>query len=158
MSAINQEKNYMDIKKLLLEYLPTRKDMQVATAKGDQPWICTVHYVHDDNLNIYWLSEPNRRHSQELSINNKAAIAVAVKIDNPVVGIQAEGRVVVVSDKDEVVKVMELYVSKYDKGHDFYKNFVAGTNRHWMYKFIPSSVALFDEMNFPENGKQLLNM
>lgn len=135
--------------RLIKDYLPGGKTMQVATLRGDQPWVCTVYYVADELQRLYWLSFPSRRHSQQLSLNDKAAIAIAIKTDKPVVGIQAEGCAEPVVDLGEVKHVMQLYANKYDgAGKDFYDNFVEGTNQHVMYRFTPSCFVLFDEVNF----------
>lgn len=138
-----------DTAKLIREYLPQGRIMQVATVSGDQPWVCNVHYVADENQNIYWLSLPTRRHSQELQAHNKAAVAIAVKTEKPVIGVQAEGTVAVVEDKDEIARVMKQYVERFQIGGDFYDNFIAGKHAHHMYKFTPKLIVLFDEVDFP---------
>lgn len=135
-------------------HLSNKQMMQVATVQGDQPWICTVYFVTDDQQNLYWLSAPERRHSKEIVDNQKIAVAVPVKFDWPVVGIQAEGVATIVQDADEVKRVMETYVTKYNKGQDFYDNFVKGTNQHQLYKFTPKLYVLFDEVNFAGDPRQ----
>jgi uncharacterized protein YhbP (UPF0306 family) len=144
----------MDIQKQIQKYMEQGKIMQLATVSHDQPWISTVYYVTDEHMNIYWLSWPERRHSQELTKNPKAAIAIAIKLDKPVIGIQTEGSVERVQDSDEVRAVMQKYVAKYSSGKDFYDNFVSGKNKHTLYKFVPNTFVLFDEVHFPENGRQ----
>ncbi len=139
---------------LIKQNLAKQKLMQVATTKGERPWICTVHYVGDEDANLYWLSLPSRRHSKELSENNRAAVAVVVKGDKPVIGLQAEGRVSVVDDNEQVRIIMKKYVEKFNIGGSFYDNFVAGKNQHSLYKFTPDSFALFDELNFPDDSPQ----
>jgi uncharacterized protein YhbP (UPF0306 family) len=144
----------MAIEELIRQGLNQGKVMQLATVSEGQPWICTVHYVPDENMNVYWLSLPTRRHSQEIAKNNKVAITVPVKFDQPVIGIQIEGAAAEVNNKDEIAKIMKLYIEKYHIGQKFYDNFVAGNNQHHMYKFTPSNFVLFDEVNFPGNGRQ----
>ena len=144
----------MEVKDLITKYLAQCRMMQIATVDGNQPWICTVYYVEDGELNLYWLSLPTRRHSQEITKHNKIAVAIPVKFDIPVIGIQVEGKADVVSDKEEVAKAMELYVEKYSLGEKFYDNFVAGKNEHWLYKFTPNNFVLFDEMTFKENTRK----
>lgn len=144
----------MDIKKLVENYLQRGKVIQLATSKDGQPWVCSVYYVIDGKLNIYWLSLPSRRHSQEVVANGKIAITVAVKLDQPIIGVQAEGTVGTVSEYSEVRKVSELYVAKHNTGKDFYENFVDGKNKHSMYKFMPKKIVLFDEVNFPGDPRQ----
>ena len=131
--------------------------MQLATVSDNQPWICTVYFVEDDNLNLYWLSLPARRHSLEIAGHNRIAVAVPIKHDNPVVGIQAEGEAEAVADREVIADVMRRYVQKYQAGQQFYDNFVAGRNKHVLFRFKPASYVLFDEVNFPEDGRQELS-
>jgi uncharacterized protein YhbP (UPF0306 family) len=139
---------------LIRKYLNQSRMMQVATVEGDQPWICTVYYVHDGGLNLYWLSLPTRRHSQEIEKHNKIALAVPIKFDHPVIGIQAEGKAEVVKEKEEVAKTMEFYVAKYGLGEKFYDNFIAGKNEHCLYRFTPLNFVLFDEVTFKSNTRK----
>ena len=142
------------VEKLVKEYLAEKRMMQIASVNGDQPWICTVYFVADEHQNLYWLSLPKRRHSQEIKKNNKVAIAIPVKFDKPVIGIQTEGVAEVVADSEVVKVVMEKYVEKYGQGKDFYDNFVAGKMEHSLYKFTPKRFALFDEVHFSTGDPQ----
>ena len=127
--------------------------MQLATVDGDQPWICTVWFVADDDLNLYWLSYPTRRHSQEIAKHQKVAAAIAIKTAYPVIGVQVEGEAEVVSDESNVKSITDKYIAKYDTGHDFYQNFVAGSNQHQLYRLKPNMFVLFDEVNFRDQGR-----
>jgi len=128
--------------------------MQLATVRGGQPWVCSVYYASDDKLNIYWLSLPTRRHSEDISVHNKAAITIPVKFDQPVIGLQAEGTVDTVTEPKQIAKLMKLYVKRYNAGQDFYDNFIAGKNKHLIYRFKPTKFSLFDELNFPKSSSQ----
>lgn len=122
------------------------KTMQLATVSGNQPWICTVYFVLHAG-NFYWLSYPERRHSRELAENPRASLAVVVRAEVPVIGLQIEGDVALVSDAKEVEIVLELYVKKYGQGKRFVQRFQAGTNRHALYRCTPRTAMLFDEYN-----------
>lgn len=135
-------------KQIVKEYIPRQRMMQIATVRGDQPWICTVYFVQDDQLNLYWLSLPERRHSQEIATHNKVAVTVPLKTDKPVMGLQATGVANAVSDIEEIERVMRVYVQKYGSGKDFYDNFIAGENHHALYRFTPDTIVLFDEVHF----------
>lgn len=134
---------------LIRQYLPGARMMQIATVKGAQPWVCTVYFVEGDDLNLYWLSLPTRRHSQEIHNGSKVAIAVPIKFDKPVVGIQAEGEASEVTDPEAVKRIMQKYIERHNAGHDFYGKFAAGENQHKMYKFTPRKLVLFDEVSYP---------
>ncbi len=137
----------------LYQYLQQSKLMQLATVKAGKPWICTVYFVADEDGNLYWLSLPTRRHSREIDVQNNVAAAIAVKQDMPVIGIQVSGKANVVTDADTVKKMMDLYVTKYATGHNFYENFVADKNDHQMYVLNPEFIVVFDEVNHPENPR-----
>lgn len=145
----------MQVKDLIKQYLHEGRMMQLATVAGDQPWICTVYYMCDQDLNLYWLSFPERRHSQEVVKHPKVAAAIPIKFDTqPVIGLQLEGSVQLVQDAETVKRVMEGYTAKYNAGKDFYRNFIDGSNKHQLYKLTPQLFVLFDEKHFPQNGRQ----
>lgn len=129
----------------LAKFVREGRLLQLATTSGNQPWVCTVYFVADKSLRLYWLSYPIRRHSQELAANSKAAIAIVVKPDLPVIGVQAEGTVEVVNDPAVVETVMKTYVAKYSQGQQFYDNFTRGINKHELYCFVPTRYGIFDE-------------
>jgi nitroimidazol reductase NimA-like FMN-containing flavoprotein (pyridoxamine 5'-phosphate oxidase superfamily) len=51
----------MDVGKAIREYLPNIVHMSLGTCVDNQPWVCEVHFVYDDDLNLYWRSQPSRR-------------------------------------------------------------------------------------------------
>ena len=118
--------------------------MQVATAHHGQPWNCTVYFVFYGGC-FYWLSFPERRHSKELSLNPKAAVAIVVQSSQPVAGVQAEGDVEIIEDITEARAVLALYVEKYNQGSQFITHLEAGTNKHSLYRFTPTHVMVFNE-------------
>jgi nitroimidazol reductase NimA-like FMN-containing flavoprotein (pyridoxamine 5'-phosphate oxidase superfamily) len=63
----------MDIEQTIREYVDKSIHMSLATVSDDAPWVCEVHFVYDDNLNLYFRSLPTRRHSQEIAVNPKVA-------------------------------------------------------------------------------------
>jgi uncharacterized protein YhbP (UPF0306 family) len=120
------------------------KVMQVATCQGSKPWIASVYFV-ELNGKFYWLSEPHRRHSNELINNSNCAIAVVIKDDIPVIGIQAEGSAKIVKNIVTITKVMALYIKKYNAGGQFVARFKQGINKHNLYEFTANNFKIFDE-------------
>lgn len=142
------------VRELLKKHISGGRVMQIATANDKHPWICTVYYVEDELTNLYWLSLPSRRHSQEIEQNSNVAATIAVNLDQPVVGVQIEGEADIVDDRDVVKSVMKRYVAKYGVGKDFYDNFTSGKSQHKLYQLTPKSMVLFDEINFPGDPRQ----
>jgi hypothetical protein len=58
-----------DIEKVIRDYLPEVIHMSLATCKDNKPWVCEVHFVYDNDLNLYFVSLPSTRHSSELRAN-----------------------------------------------------------------------------------------
>jgi uncharacterized protein YhbP (UPF0306 family) len=63
----------MDVEKIVREYVDKSIHMSLATSSGNKPWVCEVHFVYDDNLNLYFRSLKSRRHSQEIAANPNVA-------------------------------------------------------------------------------------
>jgi len=120
--------------------------MQLATHRGDDIWAASVYFVADPaSRTICWLSEPQRRHSQMLDAVPRAAFAVAIETDIPVVGVQGTGSVQVIQDQAIVQRVMKHYEQKYAQGADFAARFEQGVNKHQLYALSVDELQLFDE-------------
>ncbi len=81
-----------NIKELIREVLDKGYLMSLGTADDGGVWVADVIYIHDDELHIYWMSDPDVRHSQALLKNNKVAGTITVSgADEHNTGIQFEG-------------------------------------------------------------------
>ncbi|MEX1111948.1 MAG: pyridoxamine 5'-phosphate oxidase family protein [Candidatus Andersenbacteria bacterium] len=81
-----------NVKQIVHDVLGNGYLMSLATVDGSGPWVADVIYIHDDNLSIYWMSDPDARHSQALLQNNQVAGTITISgqgEDN--LGIQFEG-------------------------------------------------------------------
>lgn len=89
----------MDVEKVIREYLPNVLHMSLGTCVDNKPWVCEVHFVYDDELNLYWRSMPSRRHSQEIARNPNVAANIVeqhAKDDKPR-GLYVEGTAEIVT-------------------------------------------------------------
>lgn len=132
--------------------------MQLATTSGDQPWICSVWFVTDENLNLYWASWPIRRHSQEISANPKVCAAVVVQEPNSkkkqaTIGVQIQGQAVLVDKSAEIKPIAKEYAKKFGFSQIWVNKFEGQETNHKLYKLIPELFVLFDEQNFPSNTR-----
>lgn len=149
----------MDLRKIIADYLKEARMMTVATVSSDQPWNATVYYVSDEELNLYWISKAESRHSKEIHKNPKVAAAIPIKFaDLTVVGLSAEGEAEVMEDADEIKRIIRSYTDKFNRGEDWYKDFIAGKNIHKLYKIKPRLFVLFDREKFPGNERQELSL
>ena len=81
-----------DIRQLVKEVLDKGYLMSLATTDNSGVWVCDVIYIHDNDLNIYWISNPDTRHSQAITGNNRVAGTITVSgVGEDNLGIQFEG-------------------------------------------------------------------
>ncbi|WKZ25150.1 MAG: pyridoxamine 5'-phosphate oxidase family protein [Patescibacteria group bacterium] len=81
-----------DIKQLIQEVLEKGYLMSLAIVDTGGVWVADVVYIHDDELNIYWMSDPDSRHSLAILGNNRVAATITANSqgeDN--LGIQFDG-------------------------------------------------------------------
>lgn len=130
----------MDIEKVIREYLPTVLHMSLGTCAGNKPWVCEVHFVYDDELNIYWRSKVNGRHSQEIAANPNVAgnIVQQHALNDKPRGLYFEGTAEIVQNMTEDHPAYKQFLerlgadtdfledAKYPDGHKIYKATVSG--------------------------------
>ena len=152
-----------NLRELVSNYLREAKLMQIATVKDNKPWVATVWYAFDDDLNLYFISRKTRRHSVELGKNSAIAGAIVKQHKTLGVktrGIQFEGNATEVSIL-ELPKSFNLFVKRFPKAKKFMisvRAIIKNITDHHIYKIVPSSIVLFDEVNFPDNSRQELKL
>lgn len=123
-----------DIEKIVREYLAGVLHMSLATSIDDKPWVCEVHFVFDEDLNLYFRSKMSRRHSQEIAKNKNVGgnIVEQHALDDKVRGVYFEGtaEMIEVTENDEIYKLFAKRMNadekiiedaQKDDGHKFYK-------------------------------------
>ena len=88
--------------------------MTVATASGGIPWAAAVFYA-SDGFTLYFLSDPESRHSQDIAGN--PVVGVTVNEDyhdwKKIKGVQMEGKAELVITEEEMAKAVAAYIDKY---------------------------------------------
>lgn len=141
---------------MIKEYLEKARLMQVVTAKDNQPWACSVYFAFDDDLNLFWISTPERRHSKEIENNEKVAgtIVLSHTLGDKVRGLQFQGIAKRLTSKEEMQEGMNVYAKRMGMGEEKHTAILEGKNPHVPYKITPTLFVLFDEFNFPDNPRQ----
>ncbi len=101
----------MTLKQEIYEYLKTQRLMAVATY-GETPWIANVYYVHDEELNLYFLSKKNKEHCLAIDKNDQVAVAIADShqpLKPPQVGVQLYGTAKKVNLLDQVGWMFQMW-------------------------------------------------
>lgn len=120
---------------VIREYLPQVIHMSLGTSRDNKPWVCEVHFVYDDDLNLYFRSLTSRRHSQDIAANPQVAgnIVRQHAVGEYPLGLYFEGAATLLIDEAERRKVEPLFKDRLGvtanivaeatnpEGHQFYK-------------------------------------
>ena len=143
----------IDIKKRILEILSKTHLMSLATHDDTGPWVADVIFIYDEDFNIYWMSDPETRHSKAILKNNKVAgsITYSTKSKEPNLGIQFEGTAEQLQGVQFELLVKHLAKRGYPKPELAQAKEILDGDL-W-YKLTPSKIFLIDEENFGYDRK-----
>jgi uncharacterized protein YhbP (UPF0306 family) len=128
--------------------------MQLATVSGDQPWACTVHFAVDNLHNLYWLSNPSRRHSQDIAKNPKVAAAIVLpETAGKIRGMSVQGVAWETTDPKEIEQHIVAFEERFGR-HGVGAEIISGKNANRLYQLKPEFFVLFDTINFPSDPRQ----
>ena len=106
--------NNIKLKETVLKYLEEHYTRTIATAKGGVPWAASVFYANDEFI-LYFLSDPDSRHSKDIEENSFVAVTVNEDYHDwrQIKGVQIEGKAELVVTEEEVARATVAYVAKY---------------------------------------------
>ena len=124
-----------DIEKVIREYLPGVIHMSLATSMNNRPWVSEVHYVFDQDLNFYFRSTADRRHSKEIAANPQVAGTIVSQhsLGQKPRGVYFEGQTEMLTNVGADHVAYTLYCERFgttdsileeartETGHKFYK-------------------------------------
>src|SRR5690606_20861968 len=142
------------IEPIIREYIKDIVHMSIATCVNNKPWISEVHYAYDDDLNLYFISRPSRRHSLEIAANDQIAgnIIKQHKVGEDVRGVYFEGTIEILKDVKESDAAFQAYNKRLGLDVSIL-NEQAEENGHRWYKITINKFYLFDELEMDPAGK-----
>lgn len=135
-------------KQALLEYIRTNQLMALAT-HGENPWICWVFFLIDDDLNVYFIS-PDSQHTQHIAQNPHVACAMTDTTQPPAgtkKGVQMHG----VAEQVTGIKQLKWFFKMWKEilvrdekklTYDNYHNKVLSSH---VYKITPQKIKWFNQ-------------
>lgn len=118
--------------------------LSLASVDGGGPWVSDLIYTFDDELNTYWISRPEFRHSKAFITNPRGAGAITT-VEKPLgkgMGIQLEGTVIVLA------QIPKDALARYTQKRSGKTSWELEPGEAW-YKLTPTSI---DIINEPEYG------
>ena len=132
--------------------------MTIATF-DTKPWVATVFYVVDENLNLYFLTSPKTEHAQHIAKNGMIACNIVdshQQVINQKRGLQIEGTAEKVSVFESIKKILQMWHANNPGKEetlsiDNIKNKVIGAR---VYRVNPNRMKFFnEELYFKEEFK-----
>ncbi len=109
-----------DIQVILRKFLSETSTLSMATvdSKG-LPHACNLNFVHDDRLNLYFISSPESAHSRHITKQPHVAATAYSKFGKPddIHGVQIHGSVEAIKPDDFRV-IWAMYCSKFPYAHE----------------------------------------
>lgn len=138
----------INIQDRVIEVLSKSHLMSLAIQDNEGPWIADVIFVYDEDLNIYWMSDSDTRHSKAVVENGKVAgtITHTTRSKEPNFGIQFEGKAEKLPGTQFELLVKHLAKRGYPVPKMSQAKKILDGDR-W-YKLVPTKMFLIDEENF----------
>jgi uncharacterized protein YhbP (UPF0306 family) len=102
---------------LLQNLLHRHNTLTLATVgPAGEPQAAAVFYAADDELNLYFLSSPDSRHSQNLA--REPRVAATIQADGQewreITGLQIQGTAAAVEGANEIDRIARLFTERFD--------------------------------------------
>jgi uncharacterized protein YhbP (UPF0306 family) len=140
----------VELKKYVLDYLEQNRVMTLATCRAGTPWAASVMFAYDDDLNLYFLSKPETRKTQNLLANPKVSVTVnqVQKTPGKVIGVQLEGSAEML-DKKKNSKEQEIFKNRFNWAEKYLSD-------HELFKITPKKIYYLDDARFGPGGREEL--
>jgi uncharacterized protein YhbP (UPF0306 family) len=139
-----------ELKQQIFNYLSQNKRMSLATAKENVPWAATVMFAYDDDLNLYFISKPETRKTQNLLANPKVSATINQFQMTPgkILGVQLEG-IAKMIDKKRNSKELEIFKKRFNWAEKHLDN-------HELFQITPKKIYYLDDGRFGPGGREVL--
>jgi len=147
----------------LLIYLRSQRLMSLTSGVGNNLWSCSVYYVVDDKLNLYFISEPETQHIKNIHKNNKIACNISDSSQAVVdkkVGMQIQG---IITEESNQIKIKTI-LSMWNKNNPGFadivnlKNMIRKVIKSKVYKVQPILIKFFNEKLYGSEGFRIINL
>lgn len=144
----------MDLGKRVKKVLAKTHLMSLATTDEQGVWVADVIFIYDDELNLYWMSNPEARHSRAILGDTQVAgtITISTKSKEPNLAIQFSA----IAQKIEGPRhdLALKHYAKRGRPTPAETDDVLGGDS-W-YQLTPTRLYLIDEANFGYERQEML--
>lgn len=130
--------------------------MTLATSV-DKPWVATVYFVNDEDLNLYFVSSTQSKHCRDIAKNSKVACAIydsRTLNSEKKVGVQLQGIASIVTSWRRIKVLIDMWNKAAPGAEDIinFKNLKSKVVGSKMYRVKPIYIKFFNEKLFGTDG------
>jgi len=109
-----ERKEERDAREHILAYIASHHVLTLATEHNHVPWAASLFYAND-GLTLYFVSDPETRHAQNIAANPHVAATIHEDYDDwrSIQGVQLEGACREITDPIESARARVVYASKF---------------------------------------------
>jgi len=127
---------------ILIELLQVSTMTLATSSGGGEPHAAAVYFAADEELRLYFFSDPESQHGQDLVRDQRAAVSCYPQTQDwqDIRGVQMRGRVKGVQSESEWESGWGVYTAKFP----FVRELKAIVAQNSLYVFVPDWVRLVD--------------
>jgi uncharacterized protein YhbP (UPF0306 family) len=144
------------------EYMSSHVQFALAT-NGEHPWIATMFYGVDDDLNIYFLTSPETIHARGLKKNPLVSAVIAdspQKPDSKKIGIQLYGNASEIEGEEAIKAGFKIWcnVLKVTDPKYSYEGIKSGDLHYRLYKLVPKKIKYYNEELWGKDDEKVIDL
>ncbi len=145
-----------EIRQLIMEIMRETYLLSLGTVDAGGVWVSDLVFVHDDDLNLYWLSKEDTRRSRAIAQNPNVAGSITQNTSRgePNIGLQLEG--VAAKLEGDVLEIASRLNAKKDKPAPQMLGEIFDPGEIW-YRLVSRKIELIYEPKFGYQ-KQVLDL
>lgn len=100
------------IRKEIFQFLKENGILTLAVASGNTPWVCTLYYGIDGQMNLYVVTDSNNDHGKIMARNPIVAFNIfdsRQQITKPKKGLQGKGKISIIKEPKAVARDLGLW-------------------------------------------------
>lgn len=157
------DKSQEQVKEDIFKFLNSHGVMTLATSEDNQPWVCTVYYGMDDNMNFYIVTHPDTKHGQHFEKNKKVAFNVFhshQKYADLKQGVQGMGEIEEVKDIIHITQALMLWhkLNSQSEIKITPQEILEKVNGSKVYKITPNYFKYFNEELYKDTKYGILEL
>jgi len=151
------------IRKDIFKFLKSNGILTLAVALNNSPWVCTLYYGIDEEMNLYVVTDPNSEHGKIMAANQKVSVNIfdsGQKITESKRGLQGRGTIKMIKGKSAVATALAIW-HKANPGIEnriTLEYLLKKTTDTKIYKIIPTYLKYFNKELYGEKEYGILEL